>query len=455
MRYLLRKPHLSAALVLASLAASQAHASLVAAVLPDSRSAEIGRTVTVFATLINAGTETATNCEVGYSGSLPLTLSYRTTDANTNAPIGAPDAPVDIAAGAAQSFVLAITPQSALDPGQLPIDFRCDGGLIAASNEGINTLLLSASDRPVPDIVALAATPRNDGVLSTTGNSGAFALATVNVGASGQLTVSADTGNAVLPVTLSVCETDAGSGACLAPPAASLITQVGGGATPTFSVFSDLASTIGFDPLANRVFVRFRDADGNLRGGTSVAIEGGANAVPASLSARAVDVLNRIFLLLLGEGLTSSTSTAPLAIRPSTPQPVNDLQQCSESGQLAVTGTIDQATNPATLNAQFDFQQCDGIDGMLSVEASVLLNGQTLELTIIENGEFSAEGCEQVVLEDFTVTTTANLTGELLSTTTASGLMRGRCEGVVFSCSLDEADVNDEASFEENCNLSP
>ena len=54
----------------------------------------------------------------------------------------------------------------------------------------------------MPDIVAMAATPSGDGIVNLSGTNGvgAFAVATVNVGAGDAFTVSADTGGASLPV---------------------------------------------------------------------------------------------------------------------------------------------------------------------------------------------------------------------------------------------------------------
>jgi threonine/homoserine/homoserine lactone efflux protein len=49
-------------------------------------------------------------------------------------------------------------------------------------------LLLSASISPGPDVVALSATAQNDGIVHVTGSpsQGAFAVATVNLGAGAQ-----------------------------------------------------------------------------------------------------------------------------------------------------------------------------------------------------------------------------------------------------------------------------
>ena len=100
----------------------------------------------------------------------------------------------------------------------------------------------------------------------------AFAVASVNVGATGTITVSADTGEAVLPLALSLCQTNPANGSCLAPPAKSVTLNMTGSATPTFSVFLSVSGEIPLDPAVNRIFVYFGDGSGNTRGLTSVAV---------------------------------------------------------------------------------------------------------------------------------------------------------------------------------------
>src|SRR5262249_57915890 len=118
----------------------------------------------------------------------------------------------------------------------------------APIHPGLNTLLLSASSTPIPDIVALAVTTTAEGILNLPGanGAGAFAVATVNLGASGRITVSADTGGvapaaisavAALPLSTFICETSPMSGECLGTPATSVTTEIDGGQTPTFAVF--------------------------------------------------------------------------------------------------------------------------------------------------------------------------------------------------------------------------
>ena len=139
---------------------------------------------------------------------------------------------------------------------------------------GVNTLLLSASQNPVPDIVALAATSGNNGIVDIPGatGTGAFAVATVNVGVAGTITASADTGGTVLPAVITLCQTNPATSVCLAPPAPTVTTTIAASATPTFAIFVRGTGQVPFNAAVNRIFVRFRDSTSVTRGSTSVAV---------------------------------------------------------------------------------------------------------------------------------------------------------------------------------------
>ena len=246
---------------------------IVAAILPGSRSALVGSTVTAFATLINPGATPLTGCGIAPATQVPADFSYQTTDPSTNAPTGTADTAVDLAAGAAQSFVIAFTPTQAFGATDVHFDFACNGTATATVIPGVNTLLLSASELPVPNIIALVASELPGRVELT--SSGVFAVATANLGATGTLTVSADTGGATLPVTLSVCETDPLTSVCINPAVPTtqpLSVTVAAGATPTFAVFIDAAAPIAFDPAINGVFFRMRNQAGETVASTRVAL---------------------------------------------------------------------------------------------------------------------------------------------------------------------------------------
>ena len=247
---------------------------IVSSVLPGSRAVQVGTAASLFATIINAGSATATGCAIAPSTALDATFSYQTTDPATNAPIGSPDTPVSIAAGGFQTFVLVFTPTAAFSATTVELAFDCTNTDPAPVFPGVNTVDLLASDTPVADVIALAATASADGIARIPGDDGAvaFAVATANVGAGASIVVSTDTGTAVLPVGVTVCETDPVTAACIDPPAMSVTTDIAGGATPTFSFFVSGSGTVASDPANTRIFVRF-SSGADVVGATSVAVQ--------------------------------------------------------------------------------------------------------------------------------------------------------------------------------------
>ena len=72
-----------------------------------------------------------------------------------------------------------------------------------------------------------------------------------------------------------MCETDPGSGQCINPvnPSAQAVeTVIDANNTPTFAAFVLAEGAVPFDPANHRVFVRFSDSNGVVRGSTSVAV---------------------------------------------------------------------------------------------------------------------------------------------------------------------------------------
>lgn len=244
-----------------------------ASILPASRSVSVGSTATAFATLINPGSTALRNCGIGLATAVPAMLSFQTTDPATNALTGAPNTPVTIAPGGAQSYVLALTPSQPLAPTEVAFNFICTDTSAAAVVVGLNTLLLSAASSPVADVVALGATPTADGILDLPGinGAGAFSVATVNVGAAADVSVKADTGGRDLGLTLKVCRSNPANGQCLTAPTGEVQTTIGANETPTFSVFATASRAVAFDPANHRIRVSFSEG-GTTRGATSVAV---------------------------------------------------------------------------------------------------------------------------------------------------------------------------------------
>jgi hypothetical protein len=100
-------------------------------------------------------------------------------------------------------------------------------------------------------------------------------VATANVGASAPVVVTADTGNAALPLELTLCQTNPTNGQCINPttPAPSVMTQINAGQTPTYTVFGKANGPISFNPGLHRINVRFKTQAGGTVGSTSVAVQ--------------------------------------------------------------------------------------------------------------------------------------------------------------------------------------
>jgi hypothetical protein len=222
--------------------------------------------------VINAGITDAVGCVIDKLSGIKGNLSFQATDPASNVPVGLPNTPVTIAAGGSQTFVVSVNPTAQFSSTEFALYFGCTNTTTAQSRKGLNTVLLSASLTPIPDIVALAATSSNDGIVNVAGGTGAFAVATVNVGASGTITTKADTGSAILPINIALCQTDPASGQCISGVGPTVTTQINANATPTFGIFVGGTGNVPFNPATNRIFVRFKDVGGVTRGSTSVAV---------------------------------------------------------------------------------------------------------------------------------------------------------------------------------------
>ncbi|PWU20563.1 MAG: hypothetical protein C5B48_12375 [Candidatus Rokuibacteriota bacterium] len=246
---------------------------LAAAILPSSRSVATGTPATAFATVINPSTQTAIGVSIAPATPVPGTFTYQTTNPS-NQLTGSPNTPVNVAGGASQNFVLSFTSTSVIIPSIVEFNIGGTNTTPAPSINGVNTLLLSVSPSATADIVALIATPTNNGIVNVPLNQTApFSIAVTNAGATDTITASLDTGTAVLPLALAICQTNS-SGACQGTATGSVTTSIGAGATATFGAFVTAGQTaVPLNPAASRIFVRFKDPSGATRGLTSVAVQ--------------------------------------------------------------------------------------------------------------------------------------------------------------------------------------
>jgi len=156
------------------------------------------------------------------------------------------------------------TPTGAIQQ-ELALIFDCANTAPATSVLGLNTFLLTGTTGPAPaDLISIAVTPTNDGIMNVPlGGTGFAALAALNIGgpATIQARLSASSilsPTTSLPATMVVCQTNATTGACLAPPAATVRFTVPTGQIVTMTAFvASNGTAIPFDPAGKRLFVHF------------------------------------------------------------------------------------------------------------------------------------------------------------------------------------------------------
>ncbi len=261
--------------------------TVFASALPLFRNLSFDTTSTHFASILNAGTLSATNCQIMLASPLPAHLDYTPTDPATNLPNGPMNTPVDIAPGTSQSFVVAIkgqkeflgAAQQSFPDGQVEFLYECDNNVAASAFPGINTFGLSYANDPQTDIIPTLQEPSGTAILTIDPNTrtAAMAAAAVNIGAADpHITVKPRLSMAYSKLTLSICDTTGqAGGACIDPPAPQIMMPYGAGQSSTYSIFfvADADQpAIPLDPLNSRVFLDFTDDLGKIRGSTSVAL---------------------------------------------------------------------------------------------------------------------------------------------------------------------------------------
>jgi hypothetical protein len=228
-----------AALPLVAATTSIVEAQLFTSIAPEARTSSVGGTsATFFASAINSGATDLSNCRPA-AGSFPQAqFSYQTVDAN-NQLTGTPNTPVTIGSGATQGFLVAYAPPTGGWQGVIDARIECDERDSEYVPYLSGTLVIPSSGQ-LPDIVAISATPSQDGVIriNRVGGRGVMAVAAVNIGAAGDVAVRPlDAQYMTGLAQFTVCETDTAS-QCLAEPTAELIVNFAADQVRTFAVFA-------------------------------------------------------------------------------------------------------------------------------------------------------------------------------------------------------------------------
>ena len=247
---------------------------LFSAVLPVSRSVQVGSAATAFATIINSGPSALTGCQFSPTTNVFGRFTYQVTNAS-NQLTGTPNTPASIPAGGAQSFLLAFQTTAAMPSTDVSFAYVCTNTAAAVPIVGINTIKLVFDTNPVADMITVGLTPSNDGFARTGGTSGSglFVIASVNIGVSTSLTARTRITGTNTPLAATICQTDANNGgACLSTPTTTVTTTIANNQITTWGAFLQASGTIAADPAQFRVFFEFVDAGGIVRGSTSTAV---------------------------------------------------------------------------------------------------------------------------------------------------------------------------------------
>ena len=242
---------------------------LVNSVLPTSRSVMTGSMATIFHTVINPNASAVPNVTLVMANAPVGTFAYQQTNCTTNAVMGPVNPSLNIPAGGMVCYILMFTPSTTFDATNAYIRIESDAVPVSNLYPGINTWLLRATASAGPDIIALTTTTDFHQVACSGLNAFAVALSNVGMAASGDITVSANTGSASLPISVSIQETNQGTGAIIGD---NILNNLGAGENRTVAVFVTFNGCVNFDPAANRIFIEFRDASNNVVGSTSTAV---------------------------------------------------------------------------------------------------------------------------------------------------------------------------------------
>ncbi|HCB02337.1 MAG TPA: hypothetical protein DEP19_08140 [Anaerolineae bacterium] len=243
--------------------------TLVNSVLPTSRTPVVGMATTIFNTVINSGSETAVGVTLSMNPAPAGTFAYYQTNCATNAVISPANPAIDIAPASVACYLLSFTPSAPFTATQVHIQAQASNAPSSSLLTGINTWLLRATASAGPDIIALTTTTDFHQLACSGTNAFAVAMSNVGTDATGDVSVLANTGSASLPLTISIQETNPGTGAIIGD---NILQDVLAGQNRTVAVFVTFHGCVSFDPALHRIFIEFRDASNNILGSTSTAV---------------------------------------------------------------------------------------------------------------------------------------------------------------------------------------
>lgn len=250
-----------------------------------------GPTLPLLGAIYASPTEDAEGCRIVMPEGLPATASYTLLDGSLQ-PVGDADALFSLTGGTTTSFRVTLTPTT--PTGMNGVDFFPQFTCFNATADtitGFNSVRLNVGAAAGTNAISVPFTVSGDGVfrIATSGGFGFMSTIAASIGTSDgtgtpeqvTMTVSVDTGAASLPLSsLSLCQTNPATGACISPIGSSVTSVWQNGITQSFGVFAydNGATGIPLDAANARVFIRYTDSNGVLRSIDSLPITSPAPA---------------------------------------------------------------------------------------------------------------------------------------------------------------------------------
>lgn len=330
---------------------AQATTTVLSAVSPNARAVQVGGTASVYGLFLNTGDAIAQDCDITLNGDFSGTYEVSATDYTTNeVSIYGAAWRWDVYPGDYGTYVISITPDAVHDSVEIAPVFQCANTDPAPVFSGVNTFTFSASNTPMPDIIASALTYQANGIMDIPGigNAGFFVVATTNMGAAGDVVVSGQALGAAISsiMDIQVCETDPGTSACLASPATEVTVNYAQNEVKTFALFATASDTFPFDPGNSRVFARFAKPGGMLLGSASIAPRFASTEVADELVIAPNDLFIgdgpgqevHMRMEMAGDWLASGLSSSTLQVReidPETGDPIGVFGMLYDDGDPA------------------------------------------------------------------------------------------------------------------------
>jgi len=179
---------------------------------------------------------------------------------------------------------------------------------------------------------------------------------------------------------------------------------------------------------------------------------GSVNTESANIqvSTSSIEVINRVLDILLGDDsetrrLNMESITRQQAVNVTLPCSIGEV---SFNGDASVVrgGGVDNFSIDGAMN----FNNCENIDGSISLDSSGTIDGNQITIGIILNGDLDTEECN-IGFNQFSADTTANLSGIITSPVIGNGNIDATCDGESVACTLNNVNLEDKDAFEQSC----